>query len=170
MAGKITWVWKACAGCWQVLHRDEFEQQKGSNGKFYPRDWCPKCWPEANRARMRKFRADNPGYKAGMYSREYRKNNPELAEKQDVRKKCRVLGLDFDEVWPLWRAHDNKCDICGKPEWNAGRKNLSIDHDHTTGKLRGFLCNAHNRGLGLVGDTIESVESVLAYLRRTGSS
>jgi hypothetical protein len=47
---------------------------------------------------------------------------------------------------------------------------MHLDHDHTTGAFRGWLCNRCNLGLGHLGDTIASVEKALDYLRRNGSS
>lgn len=165
MAGKITWVWKACPACGTVLHRDEFKQVKGSNGKLYPREVCVNCWPTHNAAQQRKFRADNPDYYSGAKGRQYRKDNPEMFERIEFKKRCKVLGLSFEVMWPLWQSHDKHCDICGELESGSKVRRLSMDHDHITGEFRGFLCNNCNRGLGLIGDTIESVERVLEYLK-----
>lgn len=41
---------------------------------------------------------------------------------------------------------------------------LSIDHCHTTGKIRGLLCNKCNTGIGLLGDNIEGLQAALNYL------
>ncbi len=47
---------------------------------------------------------------------------------------------------------------------------MHLDHDHTTGKFRGWLCNCCNRAFGMLGDTISGLERALDYLRRNGSS
>lgn len=55
---------------------------------------------------------------------------------------------------------DGTCEICGvegKVHW---------DHDHETGKFRGWLCVKCNTGLGKLGDNIEGLERALAYLRK----
>jgi hypothetical protein len=41
-----------------------------------------------------------------------------------------------------------------------------VDHNHKTGKIRGLLCNKHNRILGTLGDSIEEVKRCLAYLEK----
>ena len=59
------------------------------------------------------------------------------------------------------------CELCGRKEGN-GRildASLSLDHDHTTGEFRGWLCTPCNSALGRLGDTVEAIERVLDYLR-----
>jgi hypothetical protein len=63
------------------------------------------------------------------------------------------------------RAVPTHCESCGRLP--SGRSNqLVLDHDHKTGAFRGWLCDPCNLSIGQLGDTIESLESALAYLRR----
>lgn len=57
-------------------------------------------------------------------------------------------------------VRDNKCDICSKKV-----KSLHVDHCHTTGKLRGYLCGSCNRGIGLLQDSVGVLEKAAAYLK-----
>ena len=41
-----------------------------------------------------------------------------------------------------------------------------LDHDHETGKFRGWLCTSCNLGLGKLGDSISSVKKALKYLEK----
>lgn len=62
----------------------------------------------------------------------------------------------------LIEKHGNNCAICKKPR-EAFKKNLSVDHSHRSGRIRGLLCYRCNKFL--VGrQTIESVTKVLEYL------
>jgi Recombination endonuclease VII len=62
----------------------------------------------------------------------------------------------------LIQAHGNQCAICKKPR-SAFNKRFSVDHSHTTGKVRGLLCYRCNKFL--VGrQTVESALQVLKYL------
>lgn len=63
------------------------------------------------------------------------------------------------ELYPLG-GKDGQCELCGK----VGK--VHWDHDHETGKFRGWLCVSCNTGLGKLGDSIEGLERALAYLRR----
>jgi hypothetical protein len=166
MAGKIGWVWRPCKSCGQVLHRDEFEQFKQHNGKMYPRPFCPACWPAENARRSAEYRRKNPEYQTSDKARKYRRDHPELQERVEFKRRCKELGQDFEHIWGLWNSHDKLCDVCRKPESSSCKNRLSIDHDHLTGKFRGFICDNHNRGIGMIGDTLEAAEQVVAYLKR----
>jgi len=51
------------------------------------------------------------------------------------------------------KKQKNLCAICGLPETDYqqyGVKNLAIDHNHRTKKVRGLLCSKCNRALGLL--------------------
>jgi hypothetical protein len=52
------------------------------------------------------------------------------------------------------------CELCGRTN-----QQLLFDHCHTTLKHRGWLCNSCNKGIGLLGDTVESLEKVVLYLK-----
>ena len=41
-----------------------------------------------------------------------------------------------------------------------------VDHDHKTGRTRGFLCQAHNLGLGKFKDNIKHLENAIKYLEK----
>lgn len=53
------------------------------------------------------------------------------------------------------------CEKCRKPFTKTPR----LDHDHVTGAFRGWLCDTCNRGLGMLGDTLEGLLEAVAYLR-----
>lgn len=54
------------------------------------------------------------------------------------------------------------CDACGRV---LDRRNMHIDHDHTTNRVRGLLCINCNAALGNVNDSIERLEALIAYLQ-----
>jgi len=71
------------------------------------------------------------------------------------------FGITPEEYDGLLAAQAGVCAICGG---DNGSKRLAVDHDHDTGVIRGLLCNQCNRGLGLLGDSAESIRRVLDYL------
>jgi len=56
------------------------------------------------------------------------------------------------------------CDCCGLP---FGDKKPTLDHDHKTGKFRGWVHSNCNAALGKLGDNVEGVQKALDYLKRT---
>ncbi len=62
----------------------------------------------------------------------------------------------------LINKHGNNCAICKKPR-SAFKKNLSVDHSHKTGRIRGLLCFRCNK-YRLGRQTIESTKELLEYL------
>jgi len=80
----------------------------------------------------------------------------------------RRLGYDAETVRAWMAQHDGRCDICGRrlDEHDRNRR-LTIDHDHTTGQIRGLLCQTCNTAIAMLGDSWAGVERALAYLRRT---
>ena len=79
--------------------------------------------------------------------------------------------LSDDEVRKLKKQLT--CDICGKEDTGGSKNNkhlgkiksLVMDHNHTTGKFRGMLCNHCNRGLGHFLDDISTLEKAILYLK-----
>lgn len=76
----------------------------------------------------------------------------------------RAYGITIDDYDRLFAAQGGRCAICGSPEPLGGFKNFAVDHNHQTGKVRGLLCTACNRGLGLFHDNPVTLELAARYL------
>lgn len=86
-----------------------------------------------------------------------------------VRKYLEQHGLSREQTIALLVAKGTDCDICEGAQTtrnNASAKlhDLYLDHDHKTGKLRGFLCNNCNRGLGFFKDSAALLRRAADYL------
>lgn len=68
-------------------------------------------------------------------------------------------GITLEEYDTL-KSKSFGCGICGESQ------ELQLDHDHTTGKIREFLCGQCNRGLGMFRDSMERLHSAIAYLEK----
>ena len=79
----------------------------------------------------------------------------------------RHYGITLTEYTEMYNAQDGKCAICGRPERSMlhGKiRDLSVDHCHTTGKVRQLLCNACNHILGESQENRDILLSAVAYL------
>lgn len=70
----------------------------------------------------------------------------------------------------LLKEQNGVCAICKKgnlTKRNGKIKRLAIDHAHDKyEKVRGLLCQFCNHGLGVFRDSIEILESAIAYLKK----
>jgi len=63
------------------------------------------------------------------------------------------------------KRKDKECEICGKTV-TENKKDLAIDHCHTTGKIRGVLCDSCNLGLGKFKDDLTLLSAAVEYLKK----
>ena len=56
------------------------------------------------------------------------------------------------------------CQVC------ESRKKICVDHCHTTGKVRGFLCHRCNIALGMVKDDAGRLRKLADYLDKVDKS
>ena len=61
-------------------------------------------------------------------------------------------------------AFTGKCAICGCPEVECKSK-LRMDHSHSTGEFRGWLCHRCNATLGFINDSEGILHNMLHYLK-----
>tara|TARA_Y100000746_G_C15280321_1_gene357370 strand:- start:42 stop:623 length:582 start_codon:yes stop_codon:yes gene_type:complete len=59
-----------------------------------------------------------------------------------------------------------ECPICSKVSV-ADKTRIVLDHNHKTGKVRGFLCESCNTGIGRFDDDIEILKKAIHWLQST---
>jgi len=101
------------------------------------------------------------------YMRAYRLAQPRIFQAIEMKVKYGITIEQYDE---MRKAQDGLCAICSQEEKSAHRngtvRQLSIDHCHTTGNVRGLLCGNCNNGLGHFKDNPASLERAITYLRK----
>jgi hypothetical protein len=102
------------------------------------------------------------------YMREWQKKsraaNPDYGISYDLRKN---YGVTLEWYREQLAKQKNVCAICEQPETAVIKGkviSMSVDHCHTTGKIRGLLCTKCNRGLGLFMDNKDILKSAIHYL------
>jgi len=78
----------------------------------------------------------------------------------------RVYSISVEQYDQLLQSQGNGCAICGTKSCSSPR-HLAVDHDHTTGKIRGILCQFCNTALGKFKDDPNILKKAIDYLRRS---
>lgn len=73
------------------------------------------------------------------------------------------FGISLDEYNSLLENQQH-CDICHLDLLSIPRNLVHLDHCHSSGNIRKFLCTNCNRGLGHFKDSIENLKSAIKYL------
>jgi hypothetical protein len=102
-----------------------------------------KAWAQAN---PEKVRAAKKKYVAA---------DPERAAEQFRRAVRKAAGVTH----PTGERRAGPCDIC-----DDFSDPLCLDHDHSTGQIRGWLCHNCNKALGLLRDNPARLRRAITYL------
>lgn len=70
-------------------------------------------------------------------------------------------GISRAQVQRMRWAQGGRCAICHVEAF------LVVDHNHATGRVRGMICHACNKGLGMFQDSAHVAEAAARYLRET---
>ncbi len=100
------------------------------------------------------------------YMKEYKSSFPDRDRNSQLQ---RTFGIDLNDYIRMAVEQNNLCAICGQPEtqMRGGKvKALAVDHNHTTGTIRGLLCSDCNTGLGKLRDSQTILNAAIAYLDR----
>jgi Recombination endonuclease VII len=138
---------KQCTKCKQVKVLEEF-RLFNQKGRSYRRAECKDC--------------------ARSYRRQFYKDNPDKSKEENFKGKLsnllKNLGITKDDYYKKLNEQNHRCAICNKHE-SEFNKALAIDHNHTTKKVRSFLCGKCNTALGLFNENIELMNKAIEYLK-----
>lgn len=136
---------KLCPMCKEWLPHDSFAKHKSLNhqAKYALRAYCKPCERSLHAPRALLVRNT-------MLKRRY--------------------GLTHEEYEAMLSRQNGCCAICKKPETidNTRRgkpSRLAVDHCHATGKVRGILCSACNRGIAAFRDDAELLQRAIDYIK-----
>lgn len=75
-------------------------------------------------------------------------------------------GITIKDYDLMLEVQKNSCAICCKKQEDTSKK-LFVDHDHTSGKIRGLLCHHCNILLGNAKDDPQILWAAIRYLDAT---
>jgi hypothetical protein len=85
--------------------------------------------------------------------------NPEAHRKAARKNQLQKYGLTEEAYAAMVVSQGGCCLICGSPV-----DRLHVDHDHSTGDVRGLLCQSCNHGLGNFKDRVDLLLRAADYL------
>lgn len=137
-------------------HKD-LEKQKEYQREYYKKKW-----------------AEDPLYKETAIKQNkewYQKNKEYSKQKHRNHKLLRAYNITIEDYDKLFEEQKGVCGVCKKPESSVDSRQqvvrrLAVDHCHSTGKVRGLLCQACNTTLGKVEERADILLAMVEYLRK----
>jgi len=133
--------------------------------------WCGRCKKHQSINLFAKCKTKKDGLqeRCTPCRKEHHQNTKFKRKKPTKEQKRKWLiatyGINQAEFQKMLNKQNNSCAICKTTEW--GRPSPSIDHCHSTGLVRGLLCNNCNRALGLFKDDKEILKNATKYITRS---
>lgn len=156
---------KLCGRCKTTKSVNEFYADRSRPDGLQRK--CKSCSKEQQQATLaqhreyaRRSRQRNPERHRG-YKQRYVSSHPTRSREYALRTK---FGLTLEAYEQLLLSQSRACAICGVSVDDYGRA-FDVDHNHTTGAVRGLLCGPCNKGLGCLKDDPERVAAALSYLK-----
>jgi len=173
---------KICPKCKIEKLAGEFDKSKNrSDGLSVYCKVCNKEYREANKtiiAEQKKEYYKTVREEKLKYNKEYFQNNTDKCKSNNrkyyennrqkiiTRSKARRYRVDFgitiEDFEKKLSLQQNKCLGCGKEFTEKG--DACLDHNHTSGKIRGILCRNCNLAVGGAKDNIEILKKVINYI------
>jgi hypothetical protein len=102
-------------------------------------------------------------------------NQTDAKGRKTTRPSCKICRIEIDGLGLLPEERKKldaiipkdifTCPICQKTTIVGVTANLVRDHDHRTGKGRGWICDSCNTGLGRFKDDIKLLKHIVRYLK-----
>lgn len=134
---------KRCYKCGVDKSLDEFVANRNREDGLQA--WCKECM----RLYRQKYNLENRD-ELRLNNKQWRDANPDKVRASNLRVK---YGIKPEDV-------SDRCQVC------SSTKKICVDHDHITGKIRGYLCHACNRALGCVKDNPDTLIELARYLKK----
>ena len=92
------------------------------------------------------------------------RNKEYNSSRQRVYQLKNKYGITEEDYQLMFDNQGGKCAICLSVKQSGKWQRHGVDHCHTTGVVRALLCNACNRGIGLLKDNPELLRSAANYI------
>ncbi len=80
-------------------------------------------------------------------------------------RKSRKKGILFSEYNRMVVQQNNQCAVCKTLQAGGNYNSFMVDRNKKTGEIRGLVCKSCNIILREIGDSIHTLENMVAYLQ-----
>ena len=129
---------KQCSKCKEIKSLDNFSKDKQHSSGL--KSACKTC--------------------SAFRFKEWREANlDKVREKDKIKMLVKKYKISKEEATVYTNTRVGECSICKKEAFRV------VDHCHTTGEIRGFICSPCNSMLGYAKDNIKTLENAIQYLK-----
>ena len=168
---------KVCSVCKKALLLSQYYTRKRAGGVKVPRSFCKSCsiksvvaWgkknPEKKKCNQAKYSKRHRG-KIDSGIETWRNANPDKMQqyafngyKKHLERKFGITIQGYDD---MYIQQGGRCAICGAHQSEL-RKRFCVDHCHSSGKVRGLLCDRCNTSIGKFEHNIALLKNAIKYL------
>lgn len=109
---------------------------------------------------MRQYNAKDGYQRSRAQNKKWKKENHETYKNSQL--KC-DYGITLEDYRVLEENQGFICAVCKEPK-KENKKYFHVDHNHTTGKVRGLLCSGCNTALGSLKENTTIMRNLIEYV------
>jgi len=83
------------------------------------------------------------------------------------RQREKILGVTNEDYWAMYWEQGGRCGICRRRLYSKRYNAFCVDHNHSTGEIRGLLCHNCNRALGMLQDDPTTLRRAVEWVEGT---
>jgi hypothetical protein len=143
---------------------------KCKTGQDFYRDidsWCKECLKAYSKEYRNTKSKEGKSVTKLAIEKKPEKYNKDYFQKASRKSRLkRLYGISENEYIKMLEDQDGRCAICKVSGGLISGSFLSVDHNHSTGAIRGLLCSRCNTALGMLEDSLDNLEAAKIYLQR----
>ncbi len=147
---------------YRLKYPDRVREQQERHRKSQRRKETLAAWKAANKEYLRQDSRQRYHSDPEKAREKARRFYAATRERILARIREKKYGLTADEVSRLIEDQGGLCGGCSDPLTTV----VAIDHNHSTGAVRGALCRNCNLALGLLADSPERLRALAVYVER----
>ena len=167
MKAQLSLVRNACANCGEERSAAElFHKRSKSPG------WCKRCrlrkggrdWAKNHPEQAAAKSARTAAARTARYVAKNREAQRERVRDCFLKRNYGISAADYERILI---SQNGVCAVCRATTHDGAGRRLHVDHDHTSGKVRGLLCTNCNAMLGQGKDSPLVLRAAADYLERS---